>query len=70
MKNGDACASPFLFYNFQMKLYKSILLRPSAQELSPRRAPKLEYPVSATPTHMLRICVNPLDGASLPKGLT
>ena len=27
-------------------------------------------PVSAAPTHMLRICVNPLDGASLPKGLT
>ena len=27
-------------------------------------------PVSATLTHMLRICVNPLDGASLPKGLT
>lgn len=50
MKNGDACASPFLFYNFQMKLYKSILLRPSAQELSPGRAPKLEYPVSATLT--------------------
>mgnify|MGYP004466037201 CR=1 FL=1 len=108
MKNGDACASPFLFYNFQMKLYKSILLRQSSQELfPPRRAPKLEYPVSATltafacanrsipallyakvpsvakiknqnpsppvsatPTHMLRICVNPLDGASLPKGLT
>ena len=28
------------------------------------------YPVSATPTHMLRICVNPLEPASLPKGLT
>ena len=40
MKNGDACASPFLFYNFQMKLYKSILLRPSAQELSPQTRTK------------------------------
>ena len=71
MKNGDACASPFLFYNFQMKLYKSILLRPSAQELPPQPRTKTPIPpVSATPTHMLRICVNPLDGASLPKGLT
>ena len=27
-------------------------------------------PVSATPTHMLRICVNPLEPASLLKGLS
>ena len=27
-------------------------------------------PVSATPTHMLRICVNPLDGGTFPKRCT
>ena len=35
-----------------------------------RGSSKAPTPVSATPTHMLRICVNPLEPASLPKGLS
>ena len=31
---------------------------------------KVLTPVSATPTHMLRICVNPIDGGTFPKRCT
>ena len=54
-----------------MILFFMILLFQSSFRLSEKDKKRKELtPVSATPTHMLRICVNPLDGGTFPKRCT